>query len=113
MLPDEDKTKEQLINELAQMRQRVTELEASESERKQVEEALKESVEKCRSLVNEINDGVFVVDSRGSIVFANKAFTDIHGFKSPEELVGKSFIECIVPEVRDEVAKKFRDQVKT
>ena len=39
MLPDEDKTKEQLISELAEMRQRVAELEASERERKRMEEA--------------------------------------------------------------------------
>jgi len=33
-MKDQDKTKEQLINELAEMRQRMAELEASESERK-------------------------------------------------------------------------------
>ncbi len=43
MLPDEGKTKEQLINELATCRQRVAELKASEAERKRVEEALQES----------------------------------------------------------------------
>jgi len=38
MLPDEGKTKEQLINELATCRQRVAELKASEAERKRLEE---------------------------------------------------------------------------
>ena len=37
---DEDKTKEKLIDELTQLRQRITELEASESERRRAEEAL-------------------------------------------------------------------------
>ena len=36
----EDKAKEQLINELKQFRQRITELEKSETERKQVKEEL-------------------------------------------------------------------------
>jgi len=43
MLPDEDKTKEQLINELVEMRQRITELEKSEKQRKRTVEALRES----------------------------------------------------------------------
>jgi len=46
MLPDEVKTKEQLINELAVCRQRVVELKASEAERKQVEEGEKQLQEK-------------------------------------------------------------------
>ena len=36
---DEDKTKEQLVNELAELRQRITELEASETERLSAEQA--------------------------------------------------------------------------
>ena len=38
---DEGKTKEQLIKELAEMRRRISELEASEAERRRVEEELK------------------------------------------------------------------------
>ncbi len=38
---DEDKTKEQLVNELVEMRQRIAELEAAETERKWVEDALR------------------------------------------------------------------------
>lgn len=40
-MKDEYKTKEQLIDELGKMRQRITELEASEAERKRAEEALR------------------------------------------------------------------------
>lgn len=39
---DKDKTKEQLLSELAEFRRRISELEASETERKQVEEAISE-----------------------------------------------------------------------
>ena len=37
----EEKSKEQLLNELAEMRRRIDELEAGETERKRAEEALK------------------------------------------------------------------------
>ena len=41
-MKDEDKTKEQLINELVELRQRVAELETAETERKPVEEVREE-----------------------------------------------------------------------
>ena len=47
---EEDKTKEQLINELVGLRQRIAWLEASENERKHAEEALRESHEKLKEL---------------------------------------------------------------
>ena len=47
---EEDKTKEQLINELVGLRQRIACLEASENERKHAEEALRESHEKLKEL---------------------------------------------------------------
>jgi hypothetical protein len=42
-MKDEDKTKEQLITELTELRRRIAELWASETERKQAEEALQAS----------------------------------------------------------------------
>ena len=50
MRRDEDKTRERLIEELASLRQRVTESEASAAERKRVEEALQESEQKYRTM---------------------------------------------------------------
>ena len=47
---EEDKTKEQLINELVGLRQRIAWLEASENERKHAEETLRESHEKLKEL---------------------------------------------------------------
>ncbi len=46
----EDKTKEQLINELVEMRHRIAELEALETERGQAEETLKRRLEQLTSL---------------------------------------------------------------
>ena len=43
-MKDEDKTKKQLINELAEMRQRVAQLQAADTECKQAEEALREQM---------------------------------------------------------------------
>ncbi len=55
-MEDKGKMKDQLINELVELRQRIIELETSETQRKQVEEALKESEEKYRCLYEKMKD---------------------------------------------------------
>lgn len=54
MINDEAKTKEQLIQELAMLRQRVSELEKAETERRQAEEQLSESLRRLRAAMEEI-----------------------------------------------------------
>ena len=82
------------------------------TERKRTEEALKESEEKYRTLVNEINDGFVITDNRATITFANRALAKILGFESPDELVGRTFLEFLAPEVRDESEKGVRRSIE-
>ena len=49
-MKDKEKTKDQLINELVKLRQRIAELQASETERKRAEEVIKSSEEYLRIL---------------------------------------------------------------
>jgi PAS domain S-box-containing protein len=79
MMKDEDKTKEQLIRELVEMRQQVAELEAADSERKRAEEELKELLEKIKrakqeweSTADSLPDLVCLVDDEGRIIRANR-----------------------------------------
>ncbi|MGD9207664.1 MAG: hypothetical protein PVH39_04240, partial [Syntrophobacterales bacterium] len=51
---NEDKTREQLIEEMAELRQQVAELKASEVRHKQVEDALRESEAIFRNLLEYI-----------------------------------------------------------
>ena len=61
-MQDEDKTKEQLIDELATLRQRVAELENRMADRRVVEEALKESEERFRVIFDNLRDGLLLAD---------------------------------------------------
>ncbi|MEA1956961.1 MAG: hypothetical protein U9N01_01190 [Euryarchaeota archaeon] len=67
-----DKTKEQLINDLVELRQRIAELEAPENERKRAEEEeeeLHESEEKIRSISASAQDAIIMVNNEGNISY--------------------------------------------
>ena len=57
------------------------------SERKQAENALRESEEQYRALVEAIPDPVVVYDSEGRTTYVNDAFVQVYGW-SKEELMG-------------------------
>lgn len=46
-----------------------------------------------RSLLEELQEGVWVADGRGRIVFANQAMSRLAGLNEPEMLIGKSWRE--------------------
>lgn len=53
---------------------------------KQAEEALLESEEKYRSLTNRLPVGIYRTSREGKLLFANRAFIDMLGYDSPEEI---------------------------
>ncbi len=59
------------------------------TERKQAEEALRESEARYRTLVETALEGISTADQEETITFANRAFAEMLGYK-PEELVGKN-----------------------
>lgn len=82
----EDKTKEQLINELVELRQRIAELEKVAAERKRAEEALRDSEGKYRVLFETAKDAVFLSDETGKFVDVNQVACESLGY-SKEELL--------------------------
>ena len=69
-MQDECKTKEQLITELRALRQRFAESENDITERKQADEALKESEERFEALALAAFEGIAFTDS-GVVIDAN------------------------------------------
>ncbi|HXZ30503.1 MAG TPA: PAS domain S-box protein [Dehalococcoidia bacterium] len=66
------------------------------TERRQSENALRASEEKLRRMFESITDGVTVADRDLNIVQLNEAVLRMHGYKSKEELVGRSALKLIV-----------------
>ncbi len=57
------------------------------TERKSIEEALRQSEDKYRSILENINDGYFEIDLSGRFTFVNDALCNIHGYPE-KELIG-------------------------
>jgi PAS domain S-box-containing protein len=72
-------------------------LEGEIRERKRIEKALRESEERYRTITESCNDGVSIIQGKRR-VYANQRFADIHGYKSPQEIIGKSLDEIIHPD---------------
>lgn len=60
---------------------------------------LLDSEKKYKSLVEDIRDGYFVIDS-SIVIYANKAFCSMHG-RTMQETVGLPFLELVAPEFRN------------
>ncbi len=67
---------------------------------------LRESERKYKTLVEEINDGYFVVQD-GIIVFANQAFCRMHDFR-PQAVLGRHFYDFVAPEDRNRVIDLYQ-----
>ncbi len=93
---DTAKTKEQLINELTVLRQRITELEEREIQHKQVEEELRQSKEKLHLTFDSLTEGITVTDLDAKIIETNQAAVRMHGYSSKKEIIGRSAFELIV-----------------
>ena len=99
-MKDANKTKDQLINELVEMRQQIEKLETAETERKQAEEGLRESEEKFRNLVEQSNDAIYILQEE-KFVFINSRFQELLGYSLEETIAeGFDFMNLVVPESR-------------
>jgi PAS domain S-box-containing protein len=71
------------------------------TQRKQSEEALRESEERFRTMAETAADGIFRIDSQSKILFANRAAEQIFGY-TVEEMVGHN-LTILMPEYLREV----------
>ena len=84
-MKDEYKTKKQLTRELAEMRQRIAEIEKTEPERRQREEEIKSTLSLLNATLESTADGILVVDTGGKIVSFNRKFAQM--WRIPESII--------------------------
>ncbi len=84
-MKDQNSAKKQLIGELIELRQRITELETSENGSNQ--KALQQSEARYRTLFEDSRDAVYISTVGGKVIDANRAFLDLLGY-TKRELAG-------------------------
>ena len=84
---DQDKSREQLISENEELRQRVAILEGLDLERRQAVKAMQEDEQRLRLLLDTVPSGIYECDVQGIILSVSPSAERITGF-SREELVG-------------------------
>ena len=86
--------------------------ERYETERKQSEAALRESEEKYRSILENMEEGYYEVDLAGNFTFINDAMCRIRGY-ARDELIGMNNRQYMNPETAKKVYKLYSEVYRT
>jgi len=108
-MKDENKTKEQLIQELVKIRKKIADLEEITIEGKRVKTEFKESEKKYKDLVEETPIGIANIGITGKIIYINKRLEKISGY-SREEVVGKDVFKLGF--FSNEILKLLKERLK-
>lgn len=81
------------------------------TERKITDRALRESEERVRTLMEKVPDGVGVLSTDGSILYANPAMSAMLGHE-PEEMLGRRVTEFQHPEDRGRAADRIKSLLR-
>lgn len=96
-MKDEEKTRDQLLGELSELRRRVQELESPVGDTHVTDDGPRESEEHFRLLIENICEIISIIDAEGTIIYMSPSNEKFSGYKS-EELVGRNSLEFIHPD---------------
>ncbi|OPY83381.1 MAG: Blue-light-activated protein [Syntrophorhabdus sp. PtaU1.Bin153] len=86
------KTKEQLLNEIARLQERITELEKSGDDRKGINEETESraaELERYRAIFEDAAVGMVQSSPEGRLLSVNKSFAVMYGYDSPEQMISE------------------------
>jgi PAS domain S-box-containing protein len=109
-MKDEEKTKQQLIEELVELRQRIAAFEVLESERLQMDSILQESEQKYRELVALSPDSIVVLQD-GVCKSVNRAFSQCFGYSQKDIDNGLKLLELAQEPDEASVCQRHTDRL--
>ncbi len=119
-MDDSLKNKEELLKELAELLQRVKDLETLEEaqrradrERKQMEEKLQRERILLKTLINNLPDGIYIKDLESRKVISNPADIKNIGKKTEEEVLGKTDFDFFPKELAEKFFEDDQSVLKT
>ncbi|MBP7736133.1 MAG: PAS domain S-box protein [Spirochaetes bacterium] len=74
--------------------------------RRRIEEALRESEEKYRTLVENLNDVIYTLNARGDVTYISSGCTRLFSYAA-EEIIGRNFRDFIYPDDYEAVYSQF------
>jgi len=80
------------------------------TERKQAEQAVRESEERYRTLVDNNPYGIQEIDTSGTIIFANKAHHEMYGCEQGY-LIGRSITDFLIPGTQHDALPGYLEQL--
>ncbi|MFO7619300.1 MAG: PAS domain S-box protein [Thermoplasmata archaeon] len=80
------------------------------TERRNILDALKESEEKFKMMVERSLDGILIIQD-GKVAYMNQALVKLSGY-SLDEQIGREFIDNVAPEKREEVMARYMARLK-
>lgn len=83
------------------------------TERKKIEEALRESEEIYRTLIDTSPDSITMIDLKGNFLMVNKVTLEMHGYSIKDELIGKNVFNLVAPKDREKAKNDFKKLIKT
>jgi PAS domain S-box-containing protein len=91
---------------------RVLLLKREQEKRRNVENALRESEERFRKLVEEAPVAIVMLSHSGEIKYANPKSFKLIGLKESDQYLGKSVFEFIAPEMQNAVIERYKLRVQ-
>jgi len=82
------------------------------ADRKQAEETLRQSEERYRTILEDINEGYYEIDLNGALIYFNDSFCRISGFEK-EELTGKNYRDLTDAENARKMFQTFHEVFRT
>ncbi len=111
-MDDMNKTQTQLIAELEKLRKRNTEFEAAETECKKTEEEIRKSKVFLDTIINAIDDLVYVIDEKHQYILINDKCCEVDEL-TRDEILGKSDYDFLPKEDADRFRKIEEKVFKT